>query len=289
MFTYNERDLHRMPTPARSHLPMKDFILASGILDDETMPTATNDADVALLRLPAPSLRGTFAKAYALLAKLVSQIGWDELLKCRSLVFVMEEEYRAQKSADPTPEIQAEEGGGAKRNGKGKIQEEEKEGFGPLAVEGDSADEDASVKAIAPSTPSIIVPPTIPSFTALSRENSSTSIPTIKVSTDSDGERERSAVAELEAEATNAANGELQKPSVAQQGEEEKSTSVPAPSTSESAAAAPGSFSNKRLCERWLDNLFMVLYEVRHPFSLESNLANLSRRISESTRSGEQK
>ena len=24
------------------------------------------------------------------------------------------------------------------------------------------------------------------------------------------------------------------------------------------------SFSNKRLCERWLDNLFMVLYEVRH-------------------------
>ncbi len=23
------------------------------------------------------------------------------------------------------------------------------------------------------------------------------------------------------------------------------------------------SFSNKRLCERWLDNLFMILYEVR--------------------------
>ena len=27
----------------------------------------------------------------------------------------------------------------------------------------------------------------------------------------------------------------------------------------------PFSFSNKRLCERWLDNLFMVLYEVGYP------------------------
>ena len=57
-------------------------------------------ADVALLRLPAPSLRGTFAKAYALLTLLVAKIGWDELLKCRSSVFVMEEEYRKQKAAE---------------------------------------------------------------------------------------------------------------------------------------------------------------------------------------------
>jgi len=55
-------------------------------------------ADVALLRLPAPGLRGTFAKAYALLALLVSKIGWDELLKTRSVVFVMEEEYRLHKT-----------------------------------------------------------------------------------------------------------------------------------------------------------------------------------------------
>ncbi|CAI2162056.1 16777_t:CDS:10 [Funneliformis geosporum] len=57
-------------------------------------------ADVALLRLPAPSLRGTFAKAYSLLTSLVAKIGWDELLKCRSSVFVMEEEYRMQKAAE---------------------------------------------------------------------------------------------------------------------------------------------------------------------------------------------
>ncbi|KAI9605361.1 hypothetical protein KEM48_002301 [Puccinia striiformis f. sp. tritici PST-130] len=57
-----------------------------------------NEADIALLRLPAPSLRGTFSKAYSLLTKLVILIGWDELLKCRSQVFVMEEEYRQQRS-----------------------------------------------------------------------------------------------------------------------------------------------------------------------------------------------
>lgn len=98
MFTYNERDMHRMPAPYRTHFPVKQEILSSGILDEEN--DADNEADIALLRLPAPSLRGTFAKAYHLLTLLVSQIGWDELLRCRSSVFVMEEEYRMQKAQE---------------------------------------------------------------------------------------------------------------------------------------------------------------------------------------------
>lgn len=36
MFTYNERDLHRMPTPARTHLPIREFIKESGILDEDS-------------------------------------------------------------------------------------------------------------------------------------------------------------------------------------------------------------------------------------------------------------
>ena len=36
MFTFNERDLHRMPTPAKTHLPVKKFIADSGILDEES-------------------------------------------------------------------------------------------------------------------------------------------------------------------------------------------------------------------------------------------------------------
>ena len=36
MFTYNERDLHRMPTPARTHLPVKQYISDTHILEDYT-------------------------------------------------------------------------------------------------------------------------------------------------------------------------------------------------------------------------------------------------------------
>ncbi|SCV70070.1 BQ2448_1464 [Microbotryum intermedium] len=217
MFTYNERDLHRMPTPARSHLPMKEFIAASGILDDEANASHNNDADVALLRLPAPSLRGTFAKAYALLAKLVAQIGWDELLKCRSQVFVMEEEYRMQKATDPVGRPAA--GSNGVKKG-AEVVEEDKEGFGPLALaleeddaaeeEDDGADEDASTRGV------------------------------------NDGTQGAQAVNR---------NGNVQKPKTAQ--------APPDEATNEETASTggPGSFSNKRLCERWLDNLFMVLYE----------------------------
>ena len=92
MFTYNGRDAHRNLTPARVHLPPKGTIVE--ILperiktdDDEvrTEPISTRpshdltdllrQADPALLRLPAPGLRGTWARAYALLTRLVSQIG----------------------------------------------------------------------------------------------------------------------------------------------------------------------------------------------------------------------
>ena len=44
MFTYNERDLHRMPQPARTHLPIKQFIADSNVLDEDS----ARDTDVCL-------------------------------------------------------------------------------------------------------------------------------------------------------------------------------------------------------------------------------------------------
>lgn len=99
MFTYSERDMHRMPPPARTHLPIKVDIMNSGIMEEDAAGRE-NEADPNLARLPAPALHGTFAKAYALLTRLASKIGWDDLLKCRSYVFVMEEEYRMQKAKE---------------------------------------------------------------------------------------------------------------------------------------------------------------------------------------------
>ena len=95
MFTFNGRDAHRTLPVAKIHLP---FHRPIGEILPERVKTEDDEADPALQRLPAPGLRGTWARAYALLTRLVSQIGWDEPLKTRSCVFVMEEEYRMQKA-----------------------------------------------------------------------------------------------------------------------------------------------------------------------------------------------
>lgn len=290
MFTWAERDLHRMPTPAKSHLPIKEFIASSGILDDENSSSHSSDADVALLRLPAPSLRGTFAKAYVLLAKLVSLVGWDELLKCRSQVFVMEEEYRAHRAADGPPESPLVPNGGTES----ATGTDETEGPGPLAL---ATDDEASEKAPSVKEPEEAEPqdqseavPSIPTIAVNGQtedgkqidgdDSSAAEIPTIKVSTESDGEREREELKRFEeSEAGRKAREVVGKPNQARQASEEdgeagSNSAADAMTASEGKSSSSPTIQNKRLCERWLDNLFMVLYEVC-PHSLLSFLTGL--------------
>ena len=185
MFTYNERDLHRMPTPIKNHLPINKWVLESNLIDDDS--PRENEADITLLRLPAPSLRGTFSRAYELLTRLNHCIGWDELLKIRSGVFVMEEEYRMHKND-------------------GSVNNEN-----TTSVDSDSI--------------------------------SKPSIPTIKVSTDSDHEREQNKLSRTSEENN--------------QNHIDHQRSLSSETTSNRGL----SFSDKKLCERWLDNLMLVLYE----------------------------
>ncbi|KAJ2998551.1 hypothetical protein HDV02_004455 [Globomyces sp. JEL0801] len=108
MFTYVEKDAHRMPPPARTHLPLKPDTSReafdpktapniSGSLYDENDPSE-NEIHPELRRLPSLTLRGTFKRAYIILTKMVDKVGWDELLKYRSKVFVMEDEYRIHRA-----------------------------------------------------------------------------------------------------------------------------------------------------------------------------------------------
>lgn len=217
MFTYNDRDLHRMPPPSRVHLPMQEFIASSGILADEASAQVNNDADIALLRLPAPGLRGTFAKAYELLTKLVSQIGWDELLKCRSAVFVMEEEYRAQRAGAAAP---APKGSNGHLNTNGEASRSD---VIVVTEEDEGADDAASVQAVKSTGP--------------------TPVPAIEVS-------------EAGAPGLSGDAEGLDKPSIA---------AAPAPSSeneTEDSSRMASAFSNKRLCERWLDNLVRVSHAI---------------------------
>ena len=244
MFTFNGRDAHRSLTALRLHLPVE---MAVAEILPEREKTEDDEADTALQRLPAPGLRGTWARAYALLTRLVSYIGWDELLKTRSAVFVMEEEYRMQKAQVDITAASREE---------------------------TLADDDASTKGVVTprsenregSRTSIDVQSSTGTY--VDNVDNEAVIPTIRISTESAREaslRAENATAPAKLNGLENTNGDpavegLQQPAQAAAGDSDGDSKDATPT------GGPGqesfSFSNKRLCERWLDNLFMVLYEV---------------------------
>ena len=98
MFTYQDKDAPRMPEPARVLLP----VLPESMLDEIDESQQNYDSELihpSLRRLHAANYKGTFLKAYSLLTEITARIGWDQLLRIRSQVFVMEEEYRTEKQA----------------------------------------------------------------------------------------------------------------------------------------------------------------------------------------------
>ncbi|KAG0216425.1 hypothetical protein BGX31_000608, partial [Mortierella sp. GBA43] len=290
MFTFNERDLQRMPKPAKAHLPIRSDIDLS-LIDDETgREHEASSVDPALLRLPAPSLRGTFASAYNLLTRLVSKIGWDELLRCRSTVFVMEEEYRMQKEAEenirkgskthtrsfeePHPDEVPPREQLLSPNGTPipiiKIStESERE------REQEEAEEQARAKAIAEEAAAAAA-------TAAAAEKMTTGtddnvdqqsmeeINLDDLSLSGDQEKEQDGQDQNKTETKDGEQEEKQQGSGDDQHAPIKGSHIEKPGI---AAASDDedndddevelsfSFSNKRLCDRWLDNLFMVLYE----------------------------
>lgn len=96
MFTYQDKDTPAMPEPRGFHLPM----LPDTRLDEFDVPDSpTSEVDQSLLGLRAAAYRGTFKQAYSILTEMTKKIGWDQLLKIRSNVFVMEDEYREKQES----------------------------------------------------------------------------------------------------------------------------------------------------------------------------------------------
>ncbi|KAG1455068.1 hypothetical protein G6F55_007280 [Rhizopus delemar] len=233
MFTYSERDMHRMPAPVKTHLPIKTDILNSGIMEEDAAGRE-NEADPNLSRLPAPALHGTFAKAYSLLTRLASKIGWDDLLKCRSQVFVMEEEYRMQKAKEDVEKSSASVNAEQQSESNGNVSKAKDVENSEVSAKEQSDEEkresEKSVDELA--------------------ENMET------VDLDNDEEKEHAPI--------QVPHTPLVRP---EQVAEDKSKSengsnnVSIQNTPQPSDGVSFTFSNKRLCERWLDNLFMVLYE----------------------------
>lgn len=237
MFTYSERDMHRMPAPIKTHLPIKQEIMNSGIMEEDAAGRE-NEADPNLSRLPAPALHGTFAKAYALLTRLASKIGWDDLLKCRSQVFVMEEEYRMQKAKEDIQKSSTSLNESARESSSQKnvTPVEEKDDPEEAEVEKEENKEESGDKP---------------------EDKDESELADQMDNVDLNEENEGTLPVEVH-------HTPLVRP---EQVAEDKSktenadaNTVPE-STPHPSDGVNFSFSNKRLCERWLDNLFMVLYE----------------------------
>jgi len=212
MFTYQDKDAPRMPEPQRVFLPvmpeaMCDEIEDSNIDDMELVhPT--------LRKLHAAGFKGTFLKAYILLTEITKKIGWDQLLKIRSQVFVMEEEYRHEKTAQQ-PHSRS-----------------------------------ASTTALRSPSPNTHAQQTNGDHGEV-EERSSAEV------SNTNGESSSAA-----AEAVH----DLEKPMHTVASEVVKAGSEDPHAHDAANNGNPSQpnythFQNKRLCERWLDNLFMVLYE----------------------------
>ena len=96
MFTYQDKDAPIMPEPKDVFLPTLVETRLDEI-DSEPESRYAEQVDPSLLSLRAAGYRGTFKQAYSILTEMTAKIGWDQLLKIRSNVFVMEDEYRNEK------------------------------------------------------------------------------------------------------------------------------------------------------------------------------------------------
>ena len=160
-------------------------------------------------------MKGTFLKAYKLLTEITAKVGWDALLKYRSSVFVMEEEYRNEKTA-------------AEQQEKGKT---------------------ASTTALRGTSPA---PPSTRNGSINGDDDAEYTGDKNNVSGDDK---------KIPEPVTDGAPT-IEKPEQTVDAEEVKAGSEEFHTPEENAAKKYTHLQNKRLCERWLDNLFMLLYEV---------------------------
>ncbi|GAB1319376.1 bud site selection protein [Madurella fahalii] len=214
MFTYQDKDTPIMPEPRDVNLPTLPETRLDEI-DSEPEARYTEQIDQSLLNLRAAAYRGTFKQAYSILTEMTAKIGWDQLLKIRSNVFVMEDEYREKHESGP-------QNYSTRRN----ASTDALRGTPDPATNGDAA-EGAEEEGV---------------------EEGEAAKKETGAETDTDS------VAH-----TLVPNGrpeDIERPSSAVDPELVKNGDDSTPNDDHFSR-----LNNKRLCERWLDSLFMVLYE----------------------------
>ena len=251
MFTYQDKDSPRMPEPYRVSLPVMPESICDEV-DDSPDSEEMEMVRPGLRKLHAAGFKGTFQKAYMLLTEILKKVSWDELLKIRSQVFVMEEEYRSEKHAGPY------RGTDSSKNAstvglRSTSPHTNGEGSGVsnsttiATSDGDRPDEEWSARGRNTSY------------------DANGKIEDVTSNTNQDFEDAVRRPSHTVASEVVKAGGP-DDPSGPEHSPDNAVNDANTATTASDAFAAASSSSfnhlqNKRLCERWLDNLFMVLYE----------------------------
>lgn len=255
MFTYQDKDAPLMPEPKDVFLPTLPETRLEEI-DSEPESRYNEQVDPSLLNLRAASYRGTFKQAYAILTEMTAKIGWDQLLKIRSNVFVMEDEYRSERqdaaapapSAKRSPSIDGLRGTPEPSANGHDAEEEEKDEDAREKTNGDreeekdkNAENDGEEK------------------TNETGEDGDSTTPTLTNGKGAESKVEKPEhtidPGKVKADAIKSDSDNV---GLALPAQPVDTADPPQTATTEEHLSR---LNNKRLCERWLDSLFMVLYE----------------------------
>ena len=279
MFTYQDKDTPIMPEPKEVHLPILPETRLDEI-DSEPESRFLEQVDPSLLGLRAAGYRGTFKQAYSILTEMTAKIGWDQLLKIRSNVFVMEDEYRTEKQEASHPALSKRSpsmdglrgtpdptaNGAEESNGdKGATDKAEEPAEAETAGEKPATNGDSNGDSNGESNGD--------------SNGESNGDSNGESNGDSNGEGNGEGNGEDNGEDNGESNGKsngLEKPSNTIDPQEVKADTDPVSRHEDPTSHGPGKLTTKqstsndenlsklntkRLCERWLDSLFMVLYE----------------------------
>ncbi|SMN20520.1 similar to Saccharomyces cerevisiae YOR299W BUD7 Member of the ChAPs family of proteins [Maudiozyma saulgeensis] len=99
---YSLKRVVPFPTKMSLHLPLPVDVVLDGVtsLNPQDIQREHKTADLALVNLASTNLKSTYLLCYKLLTEIVAITGWDDLLKFRAQIFIMENDYQRVASEE---------------------------------------------------------------------------------------------------------------------------------------------------------------------------------------------
>ncbi|KAG0668257.1 hypothetical protein C6P45_004863 [Maudiozyma exigua] len=99
---YSLKRVVPFPTKMSLHLPLPVDVVLDGVtsLNPQDIQMEHKTADATLVNLASTNLKSTYLLCYKLLTEIAAITGWDDLLKFRAQIFIMENDYQRVASEE---------------------------------------------------------------------------------------------------------------------------------------------------------------------------------------------